>query len=266
MSHDYSDKLLVTDMDGTLIDKNGNISEKNKAAIKEFISGGGLFTFATGRSQSVMRHFAKEIGANAPAILYNGGMFYDFSADRVLEKHCIDDSAETIIRKVAESMPDMAIEIHKDGEIYEYRENKYTEYHINVVHFTPIYITDPSEVAFPWMKVGFWFESDRYDALKSFVEPLCNENIHFLRTHKYAAELVNVNADKGNLICRLREMYKDRTIIACGDNENDLLMLKNADNSYCPANAFDCAKKTAAHCLDSDCDHDFLSDVIKRIR
>ena len=29
MSHDYSDKLLVTDMDGTLIDKNGNISEKN---------------------------------------------------------------------------------------------------------------------------------------------------------------------------------------------------------------------------------------------
>ena len=70
MSHDYSDKLLVTDIDGTLIDKNGNISEKNKAAIKEFISGGGLFTFATGRSQSVMRHFAKEVGANATAVCF----------------------------------------------------------------------------------------------------------------------------------------------------------------------------------------------------
>lgn len=266
MSTDYSNILLVTDMDGTLINRSGNVSEKNKEAIKKFKAGGGMFTFATGRSQTVMKHFADELGANAPAILYNGGLLYNFTTGKILEQHPVDNSAEEIIRAVAGNMPDMAIEIHKGGEIYEYRTNKFTKFHIDVVHFTPIYIDDPSEISFPWMKIGFWFESDRYEALKEFVEPLCNENVHFLRTHMYSAELVNVNADKGMLINRLKNRYPSKKIITCGDNENDILMLKNSDDSYCPANSFDCAKKVAAHCLDSDCDHDFLSDVIERIK
>ena len=41
--------MLISDMDGTLLNKDGQISEKNIEAIQEFISLGGKFTVATGR-------------------------------------------------------------------------------------------------------------------------------------------------------------------------------------------------------------------------
>lgn len=41
--------LLVSDMDGTLLNSNGKLSEENKKAIEYFVDNGGQFTLATGR-------------------------------------------------------------------------------------------------------------------------------------------------------------------------------------------------------------------------
>lgn len=54
-------KLVAADVDGTLIDDNGQISEHTARTIKKAIDNGLLFTIATGRSLSSITHFINGI-------------------------------------------------------------------------------------------------------------------------------------------------------------------------------------------------------------
>ena len=73
--------MLISDMDGTLLNKDGNISEKNIEAIREFVSLGGRFTVATGRMKKGVEKFLDRLPINAPAIIFNGSSIYDFSKE-----------------------------------------------------------------------------------------------------------------------------------------------------------------------------------------
>ena len=65
-------KLVAADVDGTLIDDNGQISEYTARTIKKAIDNGLLFTIATGRSLSSITHFINGFGISCPLIISNG--------------------------------------------------------------------------------------------------------------------------------------------------------------------------------------------------
>lgn len=65
----YDNVLLLSDMDGTLLDSNSTVSVSNQRAIKDFIANGGKFGAATGRNQRNTLSFLKEVELNAPCIL-----------------------------------------------------------------------------------------------------------------------------------------------------------------------------------------------------
>jgi Cof subfamily protein (haloacid dehalogenase superfamily) len=67
-------KLLALDLDGTLLDSRGRISEENKAAIRKAEEKGVLVTIATGRRFRDARPVALEIGFNAPIVTHNGAL------------------------------------------------------------------------------------------------------------------------------------------------------------------------------------------------
>ena len=166
---------------------------------------------------------------------------------------------------IEKKYPEIAIEVHKDSEIYQYHENIYSDIHLKVVEFTPHHLDDLCEVPFPWNKVGFWFDCDKFEDFKSFVSTIINDKLCFVRSHAYSAEILSAKADKGIMLTELKKLYKNKKIVACGDNENDILMLKNADISYAPKNAFSCAKDAATYVADSDCDNDFIAEVVENV-
>jgi Cof subfamily protein (haloacid dehalogenase superfamily) len=67
-------KLLALDLDGTLLDSNGKISDKNKSAIRQAEEKGVLVTIATGRRFRDALPVAKEAELNAPLITHNGAL------------------------------------------------------------------------------------------------------------------------------------------------------------------------------------------------
>ena len=70
MQGKFSDYLLVSDMDATLLDDNHTISEENRQAIDYFIKNGGRFTVATGRMVEAVRAYMPNLHINAPAVLH----------------------------------------------------------------------------------------------------------------------------------------------------------------------------------------------------
>ncbi len=67
-------KLLALDLDGTLLDSGGKITEKNIEAIKQAEQSGVLVTIATGRRFRDALPVALELELNAPVICHNGAL------------------------------------------------------------------------------------------------------------------------------------------------------------------------------------------------
>ena len=61
-------RMIVTDMDGTLLDAKNGISEKNRAALKEAAAKDVHVAIATGRMHLSALPYAKEIGVTAPIV------------------------------------------------------------------------------------------------------------------------------------------------------------------------------------------------------
>ncbi|WP_088189297.1 HAD family hydrolase [Desulfosporosinus sp. FKA] len=70
-------RMIVSDLDGTLLDGDHRLSEQVEKNIREYISTGGLFTLATGRNWSAVRHIVARLGLTIPVILANGSVLAD---------------------------------------------------------------------------------------------------------------------------------------------------------------------------------------------
>ncbi len=76
--------LFVTDLDGTLLTKEERVSAYSCERINRLIDAGLLFTFATARSATSAEHAVRGLDLRIPAILYNGGLIYDYRTGTTL--------------------------------------------------------------------------------------------------------------------------------------------------------------------------------------
>jgi HAD superfamily hydrolase (TIGR01484 family) len=78
-------KMLVLDMDDTLLTDDHRISEKNKSAIAQAQEAGVKVVLASGRPTPAMLSYAKELGLhqnNSYILAYNGAVILDMTTKR----------------------------------------------------------------------------------------------------------------------------------------------------------------------------------------
>jgi HAD superfamily hydrolase (TIGR01484 family) len=77
-------RLIVSDLDGTLLDDEGLVSERTVAAVQAIRRAGHVFVIATGRPVRDTRPIVGALGKMAIAICGNGSISYDFESDEVV--------------------------------------------------------------------------------------------------------------------------------------------------------------------------------------
>ncbi len=77
-------KLVVFDLDGTLLNSSGEIGKSTKHLVKELRGLGIRFTFASGRLHSAVVHFAKELDLQTPLISLDGSLIKSINSDQVI--------------------------------------------------------------------------------------------------------------------------------------------------------------------------------------
>lgn len=88
-------KLIAIDLDGTLLNSEGNISDKNKQALHDAHHKGVKIVLCTGRPYLLMKDFVEEIGLNSEEdyiITFNGGQVQKASNGEVIKKHTLSQS------------------------------------------------------------------------------------------------------------------------------------------------------------------------------
>lgn len=95
-------KLVAFDLDGTLLDHRLTISPRVRAAIARAQARGLIVTLATGRGPSPTDKFAAELALTAPLVCFQGGLVYDYVAGRVLHETRLDPQVVPLIVRLSE--------------------------------------------------------------------------------------------------------------------------------------------------------------------
>jgi len=89
--------IYISDLDGTLLQKNARLSEFSRASIISLLNKGISFTVATARSLTSTREILGDIPFTLPVICSNGGSIYHY---RTIEPIHIEFLNRTLVAKV----------------------------------------------------------------------------------------------------------------------------------------------------------------------
>ena len=243
MSEKFSDMLVVSDIDGTILQAGYGIPKENIDAIDSFIEAGGLFTGATGRSTESVEKYIEWLRFSAPAILCNGGLIYDFQRRRVLYEKTLDSSIIDVIEDIKKNFDSVGIEIHRGGKIIAVKMNEFVLSHTALEHIS-FTLMDLASVGGEWNKILFADTPENTVKIKRFVEKrqktdAVYKRFEFIQTSASYFEVLPAGVNKGEGLKKLAEILNIdiKKTVAIGDYENDLPLLKVAGYSAAVADA-----------------------------
>ncbi len=250
-------KLVAIDLDGTLLNSYGEVSNENKQAIKRAINKGVEIVLSSGRIGNSVESIANELGANNYYISGNGSMLYNMKEEKIEYENFISKEKMLKLIKICDEnsiyysiyTENMVItkSLKYNVVFYNYENSKKAfdkRTNINIVQniyeyvenlednkFLKITICDDSEIIFSRIIEKFK-KINNIDVLEvsHMSRKIIKDGTEEVPIEYYYTEITNKNVDKWTAIEYLIEKLniKKEEVIAIGDNMNDKLMIKNA--------------------------------------
>jgi hypothetical protein len=264
--------MLVTDIDGTLLDSEGKVPEETKkilAILRE--KRGFITTIATGRMLARAESIAREIMINAPLICYNGALIIDiYTRHRILERPIPAGKLVELIKLLKEWGYEVII--YENETIKVERFNERTRWYINecesiecnAVKDMVDYVKQKDLSSYKVFAVG-----DVSKAVEVPAELLSKleEDFEVSLADQSHMEINLKGVSKGSAVKFLADAFKlDSTeIITIGDGYNDVSMLKYAGLGIAMGNAAEHIKGYAKYITLTNCENGLLNIVNKFI-
>ena len=152
---DFSDVLFVSDFDHTMTGTDGTIPLANRRAIAAFTARGGCVTVCTGRSLPLFRSMLPQLPVNAPVILFNGGLCYDFARQAALFSYPIELDARALAADLLRRYPDVLLEVQAEEAHYCLRPDANLEEFCRLSQ-CPIHCLPPEKMPRSIMKLALY--------------------------------------------------------------------------------------------------------------
>lgn len=256
---DFSRYIIATDLDGTFFGPNGTRVERNMEAVRRFQAAGGLFTVATGRVHINIRNIIGEPAEllNAPAVMCNGAYLYDFQEKRTYAPQLMaaEDAAE-ILSFAQTRFPHIDFRVSTTDALLIARTDGFVSRDLHWYDAGTVQlIADGNWHLDDWYKIVFRDTPEHLSELRMSLKHVYGDRFSMTASGKEMLEVQSAGCNKAEGLARLHaHCGHDRILIACGDFENDIEMLKVADIAICPENAMDAVKaichRTLCHCKD----------------
>ena len=232
--------LLASDYDSTFA-IGFDVPPLNLEMVEYFKSQGGKFTISTGRAFhtfGLVRHLAP---FNAPVLLANGAMIYDYDRHQVLFDRPLPTSAKEDMTTLARLHPEMSLEVyHGETSVYAWNPNKYVDAHrIHLDACTFLICDTIGEIPFPWDKALLEHDHDILEALQAEILTRWGDRYEAAFSDNHLLELNAKGCTKGAGVLRLAGMLGIRreNVYCVGDNQNDLSMLEVSAIPFAPGDA-----------------------------
>lgn len=267
MFEDITKVMLLSDMDGTLLNGKKQITDTDREAIKRFTSLGGRFTVATGRTIQSFEQYLEMIDLPYPVIMYNGAAIHDYTAGKTLCTHPLPAECRRITAEILQAMPDAGGEVLRTDGTYVFRNNDYQKLHTKLCNIVPNYaeLSDIEEGG--WLKVLFSVSPEDMDYIQIFVRQRGYDTVSFVKSSDMFYEMLPKGVSKGSALAEYRELpgWEDFTFVSIGDFDNDIEMIREADLGACPSSAEVSVKNAAGLVLSHSNEDGAVAELIDHI-
>lgn len=256
-------KLMAVDIDGTLINSEGKLTNKTRDAIKVAVSKGLIFIIASGRPVQGIEYINEILNIDVPFITYNGAMVVMGKSKKVLyEKRLFDSDAKEIIELGKKF--NTTIIVWSENKLYVSEMNEKVEKYKEITKGEPILFTDIDKLVNKGVTKVLWYDDEEtIEYYQSIMGNLVSGNVNFHTSRPMFLEFVDKQASKAIAMEKLGEYFgiKQCEMIAIGDGFNDLSMIEYAGLGVAMGNSKDEIKKRADYVTLTN-DEDGVAEVI----
>ncbi len=273
-------RLIAIDLDGTLLNHEGKVSEANKLAIRRALEAGFRVVFATGRNYYESLPVIDEIGHYDAAVFVGGATVVDTRGGETLHRQLIEPEIAREVCALIEGygIPPLVYQDRKTAghdfilgpaSIPEVLMDWYRRHEAQVRKVDDLAEVDHAET----LRIGTLGPAPLIAAVEAALEARFGERLFFhrIRLGETGAELLeifdpSVNKWAGIQHVAERHGIAQDEIVAVGDDMNDLHMIRHAGLGVAMGNARPQIKEIADRVIGSHAEDGlaaFLDELVR---
>ena len=248
-------KLIISDMDGTLLNSRHELPKDFMYVFEQLRQRGIYFCAASGRQYLSLLQFFDPIKDDMAFISENGA-FVNVNGKEVYQNAISPYYIQQVLERYRQ-FTGMAVGLCGKKATYLFPTTPYAEEQVRIYHHTVVKVTDLSEIEDDILQITLLDPSFSQEGLKVTI------------SGAYWIDITNAGVNKGVAVTALQEsldITPDETM-AFGDYLNDLELLARATYSYAMKNAQEEVKQVATYQTEEDNDHDgVLKTIVKELK
>lgn len=264
-------KILFTDLDGTLLNKQSRVSEYTKKVLAEMVAAGHKLVLSSGRPLDSIKGVARVDGLTYPGVYIvanNGSTVYDCDTGRIIMEKTVDFE---YVDKVWKLCMDRGIHIqtYTSDSIVSCADDEEIKVYISKIFLPVINTENPLEVLKkePYKMLAIEL-SDKsvLDRLQEDIIAMYGDRLNAIFSEPKYLEIFNKTAGKGDALiwlCNYLNIPIENSY-AAGDQMNDLSMVLAAGNGIAMINGAEDLKAEADIISTETNDEDGLAHLIER--
>ena len=227
-------KMIVMDLDGTLLSEDKNISEYTLSILEKCKQNNILIGIATARSEKSSKRFTDLI--NPDIMILNGGaLVINKNNEIIFDRFLSEKTSDGIIKECIKNHNTDKLSVHTEEKVFVNYEHQYKEY----VDFTKPF-------KHKVFKITLHTKDKNSLVLIEKEFPECelmnfSDEDYYVFAHKNAKKFDAINALSNKIKIHISE------IISFGDDYNDIEMVKNCGIGIAMENGIDEIKNAAKY-------------------
>ena len=253
-------KIVFFDIDGTLTNSNKVMSENTINTLNKLIEKNIFIVLCSGRANSYIKQYLKQINKSKYSISNNGALIYDNELNKIIISH-------TLYSKDLEYLWNYSNET-KSSFIINTVNNKYSNKFVKnkvdkiIIDKLSDVKEDKLQLVISNDDINIMNELEMYINNKTNLKVI-NKSFDYLNEIKdgyYFFDVVNKNVNKGNAINDLLKVLNinKKNSLCFGDSVNDIDMFKSVGIKVAMGNAIEDLKNIADYVTDTN-DEDGIS-------
>ena len=242
-------KLVVTDIDGTIANKDAIISLNVRNTIKKLQDKGIKVVLATGRMFRATYPVLEDLHLDTPIISYQGGLIKEFyGQQKVLYAKYTDKTLACEIIDYFRSK-DIHINVYVNDVLYVEKDDEYIKKYVDNRNIVYSVVNDLKNVDMNGLHKVLGIDNDSDKILKATEElkEKYKKELYIIRSTPYYCEVSNPEASKAAALNFLRDYwgFEKEEVLAIGDQDNDIDMIEAAGIGVAMGNGTLKLKETA---------------------
>ncbi len=259
-------KLIAIDLDGTLLNEEKLITDKNKEALKKCLDNDIKVVISSGRALENIKMFMDELGIkNGYCSAFHGSTIFRAEDLEIVNETFLEGDISKDVLELVSQYNNVGILAYTRNNLYTINKNEFVQQYCGNKHLDATVLNDFNEIQEKISKILLKGKREDLQAIKEKAK-IFDDRCRILFSELDLLEFMSLKTNKGFSLEKICEMFSIdiNESIAIGDNYNDVEMIEKAGVGVAVYNAVDLLKEKADYVTKNDNNQDAIYEVVNK--